>query len=82
MARVATRRLRRLSRQYQDRIGTRIDQLSVDPRGGNAKQLRGRPIRWSARVGDYRVVYRILEEERRLRVTDIDQRARIYRRIR
>ncbi len=76
------RDLAKLDVRTQERIMLRALRLVADPRGSGTKQLQGRPIRWSMRVGQYRVIFRIVEDEEIVYLTGIDLRDRIYRRIR
>jgi mRNA interferase RelE/StbE len=51
----------------------------------DAPHRRGKPLqrelegRWSARRGDYRIVYRLDEDTKTMYVLKIDQRADVYR---
>ena len=44
------------------RIARRIDRLAAEPRGGEAIKLRGADDVWRARVGEYRILYRVEDE--------------------
>jgi mRNA-degrading endonuclease RelE of RelBE toxin-antitoxin system len=44
-----------LSHVDRERVKRALDDISRDP--GKGKQLQGRPIQWSWRIGDLRVVY-------------------------
>ena len=78
----AERGLKRLGHEDRRRVSNRIDRLLIDPRGPGTKQLRGRPIQFSARVGNYRIIYEIDSGAEIVSITDIDLRDRVYRRIR
>jgi len=55
-----------------------VEQLKQQPRAYAAKQLQGRPIRWSSRVGDLRIIYRISDEDQALHIEVIGNRDNIY----
>lgn len=56
--------------------------LVADPRGAGAKQLQGHPKHWSLRVGRYRIIYSINDDDAVVYLRRIDLRDRAYRRIR
>ena len=60
------------------RIFPRIKALAKDPRPNGAKKLKGSKDAWRIRVGDYRVIYMIDDEEKRVRVTRIAYRREVY----
>ncbi|MCZ6676841.1 MAG: type II toxin-antitoxin system RelE/ParE family toxin [Candidatus Poribacteria bacterium] len=73
----AERNLGRLDRQVMGRIAQRIDALAQQPQLG--KLLKGRLRgKWSLRVGDYRVIYRLNTVQRQVIVEDIGHRRDIY----
>lgn len=74
----AARELAALERVIQRRIARRIDRLAVDPRGGGAVKLRGAEDVWRARVGHYRVLYRVEDQARALLVIRIAHRRDVY----
>ena len=75
---VARRQLRRLSATDRRRVRARIKELADNPRGHQAKQLRGRQVRWTSRVGSLRVIYRIDDTARMISVEAIGNRDNIY----
>jgi mRNA interferase RelE/StbE len=60
-------------------IRAKLDELAVDPAAlrRNVRPLRGRPG-YRLRVGDWRVIFELDYEERRLVVLDIGPRGGIY----
>ena len=76
----AARELQRLP----EKIATACVEFIFGPLAGNparvGKQLRDElaGLR-SARRGDYRVIYAIVEDERRVEIVHIDRRSNIYR---
>jgi mRNA interferase RelE/StbE len=83
LARRAERGLRRI-RQGDPRAFVRlvaaIRSLSEEPRPGAAVKLTAfEPPAWRLRVGEYRIVYEINEEEVLVIVVDVAPRGEVYR---
>ena len=57
----AARELERLDARMRRRIELAVDRLAEEPRGDEAVKLRGAEDLWRLRIGDYRVVYQILD---------------------
>lgn len=74
----AAKALARLDRAVQVRIASRIDRLAADPRKDTVK-LSGSDDVWRARVGDYRVLYRIEDERVTVLVVRVGHRRDVYR---
>lgn len=75
----AARSIRRLPKQSQKPVVEALIKLGADPRAG--KPLVGELAGiWSLRRGDYRVLYRIDDLERRLEVARVGHRREVYRR--
>mgnify|MGYP005645334707 CR=1 FL=1 len=53
--------------------------MKVDPFIG--KKLRGMPY-WSLRIGDYRLIYRVVKEEKMVILMTVFHRKRGYKRLR
>lgn len=75
----ALKGLRAVHPSYRALIRARIDGLDSEPRPPGAKALRRRASRWRLRVGDYRVVYAIDDEVRRVTVLVVSHRRDVYR---
>ena len=74
----AIRGLRRIPANAARLIRGKLDLLAEDPiRAGNVKPLKARPG-YRLRVGDWRVIYELDHEQRRLIVLDIGSRGSIY----
>ena len=71
--------LARLPASYRAHIRARIDSLSMDPRPPGAALIKGPKRFWRFRVGDYRVLYRILDDSQEVRIVIIGHRREIYR---
>ena len=76
----AARHLRRLARDTQLTILQKIIALCDDPHHSpQVKRLRGSPDRFRLRVGAYRVVSRLTEDERLVTVERVRHRKEAYR---
>ena len=72
--------LARLSPEVQRRISRSIDRLAVEPRPSGSKLLSGNARRiWRIRVGDYRVLYEIHDDQLVVLVIRVGHRREIYR---
>lgn len=74
----AQRELRKLPVTLLNRIGAAIDSLASEPRLSGCKKLKGREA-YRIRVGDYRIIYEIRDEELIVTVIDIGHRGEVYR---
>lgn len=73
----AARQFAKLPRTDQQRIGTRISALAENPRPRGVVKLSGVEGVYRVRVGDYRVIYRIEDDE--LLVLKIGHRRDVYK---
>jgi mRNA interferase RelE/StbE len=74
----AEKELFQLPDSVSARIFPKIKALATDPRPRGAKKLRGGTDEWRIRIGDYRVIYTIDDENRIARVTRIAHRREVY----
>lgn len=75
----ALRQLRKLDPQARRRIEAAIELLSDDPRPPAARMLVNSDGAWRVRVGDYRVIYEIHDDELLVLVLAAGHRREIYR---
>lgn len=75
----AAREFRRLHGSLRERIRSAIDGLAMDPRPAGVVKLAGRDD-YRVRVGDYRVVYAVDDDDERVLVARIAHRREVYRR--
>lgn len=78
-ARSVLKSLRKLDRDTARRILQAIDALSVEPRPPGCRQLVGGNGELRIRVGDYRVIYSVHDEEVVVLVLQVGHRREIYR---
>ncbi len=74
LAPAAQRDLRRLPREAQARLAAPIQALGESPRPTNVRKVRGQDRTWRVRVGPYRVVYDIYDEEALVVVLKVNRR--------
>ncbi len=79
VARSALKSLARIPQPYQRRIRDRIRTLATNPRPPGVKKLRGDLDYYRIRIGDYRVLYTVNDEERVVRIAVIAHRREAYR---
>lgn len=75
----ATRALERLPRDARRRVRLRIEALATGPRPPGARALRGPERLLRIRVGDYRVVYRVVDATHAVQVVWVGHRKDAYR---
>lgn len=78
--RAAAKQVRKLPRQIRDRILTAVAGLAAEPRPHGAKKLVGEDTAWRIRIGNYRVIYDVLDEELIVTVVRAGHRREVYRR--
>ncbi|GJL64353.1 MAG: hypothetical protein NPIRA04_30070 [Nitrospirales bacterium] len=76
--RAAERELRRISKSDLSRILTKIQNLIQTPRPNGSEKLAEQE-RYRIRQGDYRIIYTIDDEKRRIDVIKIGHRREVYR---
>jgi mRNA interferase RelE/StbE len=76
----ARRELGNLPRAAQVRIKPRFDALANEPRPPGVKKLSGESELYRIRVGDYRVLYAIEDDELVVLVVSVADRKEAYRR--
>ncbi len=75
----ATKALAKIPNPHRRRIAKAIDSLAADPRPSAARKLTGAADAWRLRVGDYRIVYDIVDNILTVYVIRIGHRKDIYR---
>lgn len=77
-ARSARRELEALDSSIILRILSKIETLAVHPRPHGSRKLSGEKHLWRIRIGDYRVIYFVLDKERRIDITAVRHRREAY----
>ena len=75
----AAQSMRRLPKKFQKTIIAALDALGDEPQAGKPLIVELAGV-WSLRRGDYRVLYRINDDARRVEIARIGHRRDVYRR--
>jgi mRNA interferase RelE/StbE len=75
----AVRRFGHLDPQVQARILRRVSALADDPRPSGVVKLSGADDLWRIRIGDYRVIYRLVDAVLVVTVVEVGHRREVYR---
>jgi mRNA interferase RelE/StbE len=75
----AARQVKKLPRPARDRLLASIESLSNDPRPPGSTKLVGEETAWRLRIGDYRVVYDIVDDVLTVLIVRVGHRGEIYR---
>ena len=78
-AKSARKQLQALARTLALRVIRSIEALAVTPRPAGCVKLEGGVGLWRIRVGDYRVIYEIDDDRRRVDVSAVRHRRDAYR---
>ena len=78
-ARPVAKELRRLDRREAKRVVEAVEALADDPRPTGAEKVQGSPY-LRIRVGNYRIVYEVRDEELVVLVVKVGHRREVYRR--
>ncbi|MCE4601848.1 MAG: type II toxin-antitoxin system RelE/ParE family toxin [Desulfurococcales archaeon] len=72
-------RSKRLPGDARMRLALAIKEMEEDPRAGDTRHLKGEyHCFWRRRVGDYRIIYTIIDSEELVRVVEICHRSSCY----
>ena len=72
------KQLRRLPNKIHQRVLSTLEGLKVDPRPRGCKKMKGEGNLWRVRVGDYRVVYTIKDDQLIVLVVRVAHRKDVY----
>ena len=78
MLRRAQKELAQLPKGVYESVRDAIRALSVEPRPPGCLKLTGREG-WRVRVGDYRVIYEIDDQQQRVTILHVGHRRDVYR---
>jgi len=76
---VARRDLDRLPDRVFDRIAPHVNALGENPRPHGCRKMEGALRDWRLRVGNYRVIYEIDDDARRVIILRVKHRREAYR---
>ena len=79
IARRAIKSIAGLPRKEQQRIRAAIDLLAVEPRPPGCAALVGEAAAYRVRVGDYRIVYEVIDDRLLVQVIRVGHRRAVYR---
>lgn len=74
LAPAAQRELRRLPREVQARLAAPIQGLAENPRPTGVRKIRGEERTWRIRVGPFRVVYDVYDDQALVVILKVDRR--------
>ena len=78
LKRSAEKELEVLPEKIHDHIVNQLISFKENPRPAGVKKLRGRPG-YRKRIGDYRILYTVDDENKRVEVVSIAHRKEVYR---
>lgn len=71
----AKKQLSKLPTKDSQRVDAAIDVMDSDPFFGDLQKLGGHENRWRRRVGNYRIFFLVLSQERTIYIYNIKRRA-------
>ena len=74
----AERFIRKLNRDLQARVFAKVEVIAAAPRGMGAVKMSGHDA-YRVRVGDYRIVYAVLDDRLLVLVVEVGHRRDVYR---
>jgi mRNA interferase RelE/StbE len=75
----ASKQLDKLSKDLQQKIKTKVQELADNPRPSGVVKLENSDDRYRIRVGDYRVLYEIQDDLLIVSVIRVGHRREVYR---
>lgn len=75
----ASKELRKLERTIIQRIVEVVDRLASNPRPEGCRKLQGSAHLFRVRVGDYRIVYSVVDDVLLIEVIRVGHRRDVYR---
>ena len=75
----AARQIRKLPKPARTRVLAAVSGLADDPRPHGAKKLVGERTAWRIRVGDYRVIYDVIDAQLTVTVVCAAHRREVYK---
>ncbi|MFH1006729.1 MAG: type II toxin-antitoxin system RelE/ParE family toxin [Candidatus Latescibacterota bacterium] len=78
-AQSARKELERLNTNTVSRIFPKIEALAQNPRPHGLRKLRGFDSLWRIRIGDYRIIYKIHDNQMVIDIVAVRHRSQVYR---
>jgi mRNA interferase RelE/StbE len=78
-ARSSRKELERLSAGIVSRVFPKIEALAQNPRPRGCRKLQGAEDLWRLRAGNYRVIYRISDDDQVVDIVAVRHRSEAYR---
>ena len=75
----AQKSLAKIEKKFTQKIIEKIDSLANDPRHHGSIKLSGEENAYRTRVGKYRIIYEIFDDQVLVSVINVDHRKDIYR---
>ena len=75
----AVKERKRIDAAVRNRIDQALIALHTEPRPSGVKKLSGRHLDWRVRVGDYRILYEIDDDQQLITVWRIAHRHEVYK---
>jgi len=75
----AVKERQRIDSVVRQRIDQALRSLQLEPRPSGVKKLSGKYRDWRVRVGDYRILYKIDDEQQLVTIWRIAHRRDVYR---
>lgn len=74
----AVKQIAKLDKPIRERVVRAIDGLATDARPQGATRLVGQDDVWRIRVGDYRILYTVIDQELVVLVVRVAHRSHVY----
>ncbi|MBE9092198.1 type II toxin-antitoxin system RelE/ParE family toxin [Microcystis aeruginosa LEGE 11464] len=74
----AAKEFKKLPSSIRQRVSDSLEKLQQDPRPSGVVKLKGEDKMYRLRVGDYRIVYTIEDNDKIIKVTRIGHRQDVY----
>ena len=71
--------LSKLEKGGKERVFKRIKELGNNPFPSDVKKLKGERDVYRVRIGDFRVLYRVIPEDDVILIFRVDKRSRVYK---
>lgn len=77
-ARSARKEMESFDAHIVNRLVPKIESLAREPRPVGCRKLKVEKNLWRVRIGNYRIVYAIYDDERRVDIVAVRHRSKVY----